>query len=134
MGVLVTLAILLPFELGEKADPLRTPEGIKPEWYFMSMYQVLKYFPKLIGIFVAGLAPLLLFLWPFLDKSKWRAPLKRPISMTIGVLTILSLLILGFLGVFSETKQTFFGKTYEFNIYGVPHISTTGASERKELK
>ncbi len=125
LGVLITLSILVPFELGEKADPLKTPEGIKPEWYFMSMYQVLKYFPKLIGILVVGLAPLLLFLWPFIDKSPWRHPLKRPISMLIGVLTILSLLFFGILGTLSESKQTFFGKTYEFNIYGVPHLINT---------
>ncbi len=125
LGILITLSILLPFELGEKANPLKTPEGIKPEWYFMSMYQVLKYFPKLIGIFVVGLAPLLLFLWPFLDRSPNRIPFKRPISMAVGVLTILSLLVFGILGTLSETKQTFFGKTYEFNIYGVPHVINT---------
>ena len=121
LGVLITLSILAPFELGEKADPLRTPEGIKPEWYFLSMYHVLKYFPKLIGIFVVGLAPLLLFLWPFLDKGKNRHPFKRPISMTVGVLTVLLLLIFGILGIISESKHIFFGKTYEFDIYGVPH-------------
>lgn len=129
LGILITLSILLPFELGEKADPLKTPDGIKPEWYFMSMYHVLKYFPKLIGIFVVGLAPLLLFLWPLLDKSPYRAPSKRPVSMTIGVLTILSLLIFGVLGTLSETKQKFFGKTYEFDIYGAPHLITTTATE-----
>jgi len=121
LGVLITLSILCPFELGEKADPLKTPEGIKPEWYFLSMYHVLKYFPKLAGIFVVSLAPILLFVWPFLDRGKNRDPRKRPFSMTVGVLTILSLLIFGILGFVSESKQTFFGKTYEFNIYGVPH-------------
>ena len=128
LGILITLSILLPFELGEKADPLKTPDGIKPEWYFMSMYHVLKYFPKLIGIFVVSLAPTLLFVWPFMDKSPNRRPSKRPISMTIGILTILSLLIFGILGTLSETKQTFFGKTYEFDIYGVPHVINSAVS------
>ncbi|MBF0489037.1 MAG: cytochrome bc complex cytochrome b subunit [Candidatus Omnitrophica bacterium] len=122
LGVLITLSIMLPFELGEKADPLKTPDGIKPEWYFMSMYQVIKYFPKLVGIFVVGLAPMLLLIWPFMDKSSQRVPSKRPVSMLVGVLTILSLLIFGILGTLSETKQTFFGKTYDFDIYGVPHL------------
>ena len=121
LGFLITLSILAPFELGEKADPLKTPPGIKPEWYFLSMYQVLKYFSKLTGIFVVALAPLLLFLWPFFDKGKSRHPLKRPLSMTVGILTLLSLLIFGMMGHLSETKQTIFGKTYEFDIYGVPH-------------
>lgn len=123
LGVLITLAILVPFELGEKADPLTTPVGIKPEWYFLSMYQVLKYFSKLLGIFIVSLAPLLLFFWPFLDRSPERHPLKRPISMTIGILSLLALLIFGILAHLSETKQEFFGKTYEFNIFGIPHLA-----------
>ena len=121
LGLLITLAIFRPFELGEKANPLVTPYAIKPEWYFLPMYHVLKYFPKLVGIFVVSLAPLLLILWPFLDRGLERHPFKRPIAMTIGILTMLSLIIFGLLGHFSETKQRFFGKTYEFDIYGKPH-------------
>ncbi|MBI1977661.1 MAG: cytochrome bc complex cytochrome b subunit [Candidatus Omnitrophica bacterium] len=121
LGVLVTLSILHPFELGEKADPLQTPHGIKPEWYFLPMYQVLKYFPKLIGIFIVSLAPLFLFIWPFVDRTKERHPLKRPISIAFGILVVLSLLIFGMMGYLSESKRQFFGKTYEFDIYGVPH-------------
>jgi len=121
LGILITLSILLPFELGEKADPLQTPYAIKPEWYFLPMYHVLKYFPKLIGIFFVGLAPIFLFLWPFLDRTKARHPLKRPISMAIGILVVLSFLVFGMLGYLSETKRKFLGKSYEFDIYGVPH-------------
>lgn len=132
LGVLITLSIVAPFELGEKANPLQTPHSIKPEWYFLSMYHVLKYFPKLTGIFIVSLAPLLLLIWPLLDKSKERYLLKRPVSMTIGVLTILSLLIFGFLGYFSETKRTFFNKTYEFDIYGIPHAVSADMAEEAE--
>lgn len=136
LGVLITLSILLPFELGEKADPLQTPYAIKPEWYFLSMYQVLKYFPKLIGIFFISLAPLFLFLWPFLDRSKERHPLKRPISMTVGTLVVLSFLFFGMLAHLSETKRNFFGKTYEFDIYGIPHAEESGGSlpDKNNLK
>ncbi|HLD56146.1 MAG TPA: cytochrome b N-terminal domain-containing protein, partial [Candidatus Omnitrophota bacterium] len=125
LGVLVSLSILAPFDLGEKADPLQTPYAIKPEWYFLPMYQVLKYFPKLVGIFIVSLAPLFLFLWPFLDRTKERHPLKRPISMTIGILAVLSLLIFGVMAYLSETKMPFFGKTYEFDIYGIPHLANS---------
>ncbi len=122
LGVLITLSILSPFELGEKADPLQTPYAIKPEWYFLPMYQVIKYFSKLQGIFLVSLAPLFLLIWPFLDRSQPRHPLKRPISMIIGVLTILSLLVFGILGHLSENKARIFGKTYEFDVYGKPHL------------
>ena len=46
LGILLTLAIFFPFKLHDKADPLSTPEGIKPEWYFLWVYQALKYFPR----------------------------------------------------------------------------------------
>ncbi|OGW90863.1 MAG: hypothetical protein A3D28_06080 [Omnitrophica bacterium RIFCSPHIGHO2_02_FULL_63_14] len=121
LGVLITLAVLAPFELGEKADPLVTPHGVKPEWYFLPMYHVLKYFPKLLGIFVVGLAPLLLIVWPFLDRSPERHPLKRPVSIAIGVLVVLSLLVFGMLGYLSESTRTVFGRTVQFDIYGMPH-------------
>lgn len=130
MGLLVTLSVLMPFDLGEKANPLSTPHAIKPEWYFLPMYHVLKYFPKLIGIFVVSLAPLFLILWPFLDRGKHRHPLLRPVSITIGILVILSLLIFGTLGYLSETTKTFFGKTYEFDIYGRPHLVTQRAQPK----
>ena len=131
LGLLITLSIMAPFELGEKADPLSTPHAIKPEWYFLPMYQVIKYFPKLIGIFVTGLAPLLLLLWPFLDRSRERRLFKRPVSLTIGILTISSLLFFGVLGHLSEGKHTFFGKTYEFDIYGRPEPYGSGRASPK---
>ncbi|MBI4353508.1 MAG: cytochrome bc complex cytochrome b subunit [Candidatus Omnitrophica bacterium] len=124
LGVLVTLSVLAPFDLGEKADPLRTPHAIKPEWYFLPMYHVLKYFPKLLGIFVVSLAPLFVLIWPLLDKSKERHPLRRPVSMAIGILVVLSLLVFGVLGILSETKRQIFGKTYEFDIYGIPRAAS----------
>jgi quinol-cytochrome oxidoreductase complex cytochrome b subunit len=50
--VLAILAAVFPWELGEKADAFApAPAGIKPEWYFVYMFQTLKYIPpKIIGI------------------------------------------------------------------------------------
>ncbi len=121
LGVLITLSVLAPFELGEKADPLQTPFAIKPEWYFLSMYHVLKYFPKLAGIFFVSLAPLFLLIWPFIDRGKERHPFKRPISMAIGIFVLLSFLVFGMMGHLSETTRKIGSKTYTFDIYGVPH-------------
>ncbi|HLD56069.1 MAG TPA: cytochrome bc complex cytochrome b subunit [Candidatus Omnitrophota bacterium] len=129
LGVLVTLSILAPFDLGEQADPLQTPHAIKPEWYFLPMYQMLKYFPKLVGIFLVSLGPLLLIIWPFIDRSKKRHPLKRPISMTIGIMSLLAMLILGMMAYLSETKREFFGQTYEFDILGIPHSVTADRAD-----
>ena len=134
LGIMITLAIVLPFELGEKADPLQTPYAIKPEWYFMPMYQMLKYFPKLIGIFLMTLAPLFLFLWPFVDKTPERHPLRRPVSTAFGILVLISLLVFGALGQISESKQKIFGKEYEFDIYGAPHQAGINSGKTVEQK
>jgi ubiquinol-cytochrome c reductase cytochrome b subunit len=121
IAAMVTLVVLWPVELGEKADPFVTPEGIKPEWYFLSTYQLLKYFPKLLGIFVSLIPPLLLLLWPFLDRSPERHPRKRPVAVSIGVLGLLLAVVFGVLGHLSESTITWRGQRYQFDIYAVPH-------------
>jgi quinol-cytochrome oxidoreductase complex cytochrome b subunit len=121
IGAMVTLVVMWPVELGEKADPFVTPEGIKPEWYFLSTYQLLKYFPKLLGIFVSLIPPLLLLLWPFLDRNPERHPKKRPVAVTIGVLGLLLAIVFGVLGHFSESTVTWGGQKYQFDVYAVPH-------------
>ncbi|HUJ70744.1 MAG TPA: cytochrome bc complex cytochrome b subunit [Verrucomicrobiae bacterium] len=121
IGVLITLIILWPVELGEKADPFVTPEGIKPEWYFLPTYQLLKYFPKTLGLFVSLIPQLLLLLWAFLDRSPERHPKKRPIAVGVGVAALLLALAFGLLGHFSERNITFRGRPYHVDIYGVPH-------------
>ena len=46
LNLLAILAVFFPWELGRKADPFASaPAGIKPEWYFLFMFQTLKYFP-----------------------------------------------------------------------------------------
>ena len=74
---LVSLATLLPWELGEKADPLASaPLGIKPEWYFLPLYQTLKMVPSSLwsvnGEFLVNLLVALgSVIWisiPFLDR------------------------------------------------------------------
>jgi len=77
LGVLAALAALFPWELGEKADPFASaPPGIKPEWYFLFMFQTLKYIPakilfmdgEVLGILAFGLVGVFWLLVPFLDR------------------------------------------------------------------
>ena len=52
LGVLAALAAIFPWELGEKADPFASaPKGIRPEWFFMWMFQTLKIVPAHVAIF-----------------------------------------------------------------------------------
>jgi cytochrome b6 len=79
LGVLAALAALFPWELGEKADPLvPAPANIRPEWYFMAMFQALRLVPggEIFGlenevylILGFGLVGALALLVPFLDRS-----------------------------------------------------------------
>jgi cytochrome b6 len=79
LGVLAALAALFPWELGEKADPFAPAyKDIRPEWYFMFMFQTLKLVPggeiagieyEAIPILLFSAAGLLLILVPFLDRG-----------------------------------------------------------------
>ncbi len=78
LGALAALAALFPWELGEKADPFAAaPAGIRPEWYFCWMFQILKKLPahvlgiegELFGILAISLGAIVWLLVPFLDRS-----------------------------------------------------------------
>lgn len=120
-ALLVLLVILFPPEIGEKANPTVTPEGIKPEWYFLPTYQFLKYLPKYVGLLLAALPPALLVLWPFLDRSPWRRASRRRVSVSLGLAALVLTVLLGIVGWVSERKLELFGRTLEFDMYGVPH-------------
>ncbi len=82
------VAWALPAEMGRRADPNRTPLPILSDWYFLALYQYVKYTPPLW----AGLGPGLLIgvgmLVPFLDRSKSRHPLDRPLFLVLGLLAL----------------------------------------------
>ena len=117
---LLLLVVLAPAELGEKADPLATPAGIKPEWYFLPTYQLLKYFPQLLGLFVAFLPPLFVLIWPFLDRTPERRFSKRPVSVAIGISAIVLAIAFGVLGWLSDQELNLFGTRWQFDHYGMP--------------
>jgi len=121
VGVVLTLAILLPFHLHDKADPMFTPPGIKPEWYFLPMYQAIKYVPRTIGVIATGLVFGLIVIWPFVDALIDRLTRRRTLFRVIGVVGILAALVFGGLGYISEREVTVFGQEYHIDLKGVPH-------------
>ena len=122
LGLLVSLAVLYPAHLGEPADPLNTPLGIKPEWYFLPAYQLLKYVPEAVGVQIPPLFLGLLILLPLvIDRSPERHPQRRLKALAIGAVVMGLIAVLGLLGYVSETRQTIFGTTYHFDIQGIPH-------------
>lgn len=87
--LMIVLASLIPAVLEGKADAFNTPAHIKPEWYFMSLYQILKWVPRIVGIIAPGIALLLLVLLPFLDRNPHRQIGKRRVAMTILVIVLI---------------------------------------------
>ena len=79
LGVLGALAAIFPWNLGVKADPFASaPAGIKPEWYFLFMYQTLKLIPakvwfvdgEVLGIVGCALIALFWLLLPFFESNR----------------------------------------------------------------
>jgi mono/diheme cytochrome c family protein len=79
--ILIALAYFVGAPLEERANPADTTYTPRPEWYFMFLFQLLKYFPgklEVVGVFVLPtLAILALFALPYLDRSPKRHPLSR---------------------------------------------------------
>jgi len=96
------LAIVLGAPLDAPADPNSTGFVPRPEWYFLSLFQLLWYFlgplePLLITVFflVAGG---IFVLVPFLDRNPERHPRRRPIALGIGAVCIVAIVGLTWLG------------------------------------
>jgi len=109
---LLALSVAFPWELGKKADPFApTPLGIKPEWYFLWMFQTLKYIPskillfdgEVLGILGFGAAGFTLVILPFIDI--WSRKEKRnPLLSILGVCAILYILLMTYLAYFGPQK------------------------------
>jgi quinol-cytochrome oxidoreductase complex cytochrome b subunit len=91
--LVIVLALLFPQPVGRQID-FATPFRPKPEWYFLWLYQLIKYFPGksiVMGTFVLPLTGILmLILTPFIDKGN-RGRIK---AVLIGTTLLLGFLLL----------------------------------------
>jgi ubiquinol-cytochrome c reductase cytochrome b subunit len=145
-AALIAMTRYSPVELGPVADP--TSDYLaRPPWYFMPLFQLLKYFPGKWAIIPTVALPAVLFgalfLLPFFDRREERHPLRRPLAT--GLLT---LIIAGSIGLIflakhedrtnpefaeqlkkqEEEMRVFFDKPFEPQIVGAGAASlATGA-------
>ncbi len=109
LAVLALLAAFFPWELGRKADPFQpVPAGIKPEWYFLFMFQALKFLPphffgaewlegEVVGILIITAAGVLWLLVPFVDRRAARGE-ASPLFTAAGLLALLFIIVMTYLG------------------------------------
>lgn len=96
--LIVTLAHPSPLE--RQADPTDTMYIPVPDWYFLFMYQLLKYefasgpYNVIGAIVIPGLAVMALMLVPFMDTTKERRPFKRPLPTGFMILSFLAIFYL----------------------------------------
>nr|CAT10126.1 cytochrome b [Testudo horsfieldii] len=104
LTTLLTLTLFSPNLLGDPdnftpANPLSTPPHIKPEWYFLFAYAILRSIPnKLGGVLALLFSILVLFLMPTLHTSKQRSTMFRPFSQTLFWCLTANLLLLTWIG------------------------------------
>jgi quinol-cytochrome oxidoreductase complex cytochrome b subunit len=92
MIVLSALATILPATLGPKADPLITPEVIKPEWYFYVAFRWLKLFSGTVAVLSMGFVVFAMIAWPFIDAWIRRRTRFQEASVWIGIAGALAII------------------------------------------
>jgi cytochrome b6-f complex subunit 4 len=105
MAVVLIIAIaglIKPVGVGEPADPLNTPLHVKPEWYFLSLYQILKKIPpmvlgiqgKVLGVVIPILLVALIFIWPFLDNKPDKSRRIYWIRLAFAIFAVVAIIAL----------------------------------------
>ena len=95
--VVLLLAVLFPPAIGREIDP-SAPYAPRPEWYFLFLYQLTKYFPGSLtfvgAVLLPGLAFSVVLLAPFFDASGERSLRRRPAAAATGLVLLSSVVLL----------------------------------------
>ena len=94
MILLSALATLFPAIAGPKANPLITPEVIKPEWYFYATFRWLKLFSGTTAVLSLGFVFFMMLLWPFVDAWIRKTTRFKEASVWIGIIAVFTIIAL----------------------------------------
>jgi ubiquinol-cytochrome c reductase cytochrome b subunit len=118
--------------LEEPADPSQ-PYQARPEWYFMFLFQILRYFHgpyEVIGTFVLPVFFFLVLLfWPFIDRNPHRDPRKRPLAMGLLVLCTCSLVGMTIYAIVTDVRMTETAKA----VATAPPVAKASALQRADV-
>ena len=82
-----------------EANPMVTPSHIVPEWYLLPFYAILRSVPdKLGGVVVMFAAVFILMFLPWLDTSKVRSAVFRPLYKVFFWILVIDVIVLGYIG------------------------------------
>ena len=99
---IIALALWFPTEVGQFPDPTDTNYNPRPEWYFLFLFQFLKYFPgslePVVAVILPSVAILGLILLPFADRRMLRHPFDRPILTSLATAVIIAIVVLTIAG------------------------------------
>lgn len=104
LGLLALLVAIIGFgysaPLEHHANPQQTPLDTKAPWYFWWLQGMLKLGDKtLMGIILPTIIVLLLIAVPYLDRNPYRSLFKRPIAVSLGLLSVMTLVVLSYMGL-----------------------------------
>ena len=101
-ALLLTFALSARIPLDAVADPSDATYVPRPEWYFLSLFQLLKYFPgpfePIATIVIPGIVVGALLLLPFLDRRQDRHPFRRPLVTWVFAIVGAAIVLLTYLG------------------------------------
>ena len=122
--ILGSLAHFAPMELGPKANPADTQYVPRPEWYYLPIFQWLKYWRgpyATIGIVVIpAITAALLVLVPFIDRRLERRPWRRPAAVGVFILILAAFVVMGLTSVRDDRRD--------------PSIAKQVAKQREEVE
>ena len=90
-------ALFNPIGMDDPADPMTTPAHTKPEWYFLFLYEILKYVPKAIGSLLPFVGLFILTIWPFLDR-KQDTKIARRNRIIVVIIAMAAIILLTYIG------------------------------------
>ena len=134
--ILACAALFASVPLEDVADPTNADYDPRPEWYFLFLFQLLKYFKgpfEILGTFVIPTVGMLLLLFlPFLDRGERKVLWKRPIAMTVTSLCVVAIVGLTILGAASPKRETQEVEQPTEQVQQIPSPEETDTSEEEE--